>query len=59
MNTGAINVINGTGGAAAQALAANPGVALVSLTGATKSGIETMKTCSANLGGSFLNLLNL
>jgi succinate-semialdehyde dehydrogenase/glutarate-semialdehyde dehydrogenase len=53
---GAINVINGTGGFAAQALAANPGVNLVSLTGATRSGIETMKTCSDNLTHLMLEL---
>lgn len=53
---GAIGVINGTAGDAAQALAANPGVALVSLTGATKSGMETMKTCSANLTHVMLEL---
>lgn len=56
VDQGAINVINGTGGAAAQALAANPGVALVSLTGATKSGMETMKTCSSNLTHLMLEL---
>ncbi len=56
VDEGAINVINGTGGAAAQALAGNPGVALVSLTGATKSGMETMKTCSANLTHVMLEL---
>lgn len=56
VDEGAINVINGTGGFAAQALAANPGVALVSLTGATKSGIETMKTCSSNLTHLMLEL---
>ena len=56
VDKGAINVINGTGGFAAQALAANPGVNLVSLTGATKSGIETMNTCSANLTHLMLEL---
>ena len=56
VDEGAINVINGTGGMAAQALAANPGVSLVSLTGATKSGIETMKTCSQNLTHLMLEL---
>ena len=56
VDEGAINVINGTGGAAAQALAANPGVALVSLTGATKSGMETMKTASQNLTHLMLEL---
>ena len=53
---GAINVINGTGGLAAQALAANPKVSLVSLTGATSSGKETMKTCSDNLTHVMLEL---
>ena len=56
VDEGAINVINGTAGDAAQALAANPGVALVSLTGATKSGMETMKTCSSNLTHVMLEL---
>lgn len=56
VDEGAINVINGTGGAAAQALAGNPGVALVSLTGATTSGMETMKTASQNLTHLMLEL---
>ena len=56
IDEGAINVINGTGGFAAQTLAANPNVALVSLTGATKSGMETMKTCSHNLTHVMLEL---
>lgn len=56
VDEGAINIINGTGGAAAQNLASNPGVHLVSLTGATKSGMETMKTCSQNLTHVMLEL---
>lgn len=56
VNEGAINVINGTGGLAAQALAANPGVNLVSLTGATSSGMQTMNTCSNNLTHVMLEL---
>lgn len=56
VDEGAINVINGTGGFAAQTLAANPNVGLVSLTGATKSGIETMRTCSQNLTHLMLEL---
>lgn len=56
VDEGAINIINGTGGAAAQNLASNPGVNLVSLTGATKSGMETMKTCSQNLTHVMLEL---
>ena len=56
VTSGAIEVINGTAGDAAQALAANPGVSLVSLTGATKSGMETMKTCSSNLTHVMLEL---
>ena len=56
VDEGAINVINGTGGFAAQALAANPGVNLVSLTGATKSGMETMRTCAQNLTHTMLEL---
>lgn len=53
---GVVNLVNGTGGDAAQALAANPNVALVSLTGATTSGIETMRTCSKNLTHLMLEL---
>ena len=56
VDKGAINVINGTAGDAAQALAANPDVALVSLTGATTSGMETMKTASKNLTHLMLEL---
>ena len=56
VDAGAINLINGSGGRAAQALAGNPGVALVSLTGATKSGMETMKTASSNLTHLMLEL---
>ena len=56
VDAGAINLINGSGGRAAQALAGNPGVALVSLTGATKSGMETMKTASSNLTHLLLEL---
>ena len=56
VDEGVINVINGTAGDAAQALAANKDVALVSLTGATSSGKETMKTCSDNLTHVMLEL---
>ena len=56
VDEGVINVINGNGGAAAQALAANPDVHLVSLTGATSSGMETMATCSKNLTHVMLEL---
>ncbi len=53
---GAINVINGTGALAAQSLAKNKGVDLVSLTGSTFAGMETMKTCSQNLTHLMLEL---
>ena len=56
VDEGVVNVINGTGGYAAQALAANPGVSLVTLTGATTSGVETMRTCSNNLTHIMLEL---
>ncbi len=53
---GAINVINGTGALAAQTLAKNKDVNLVSLTGSTIAGMETMKTCSDNLTHVMLEL---
>ncbi len=56
VDEGAINVINGSGAPAAQALAANPKVALVSLTGSTKAGMETMQTCGKNLHHIMLEL---
>ncbi len=56
VSVGAINVINGTGALAAQSLAKNKGVSLVSLTGSTMAGMETMKTCSENLTHVMLEL---
>ncbi len=56
VSEGAINVINGSGARAAQALSKNPGVDLVSLTGSTQAGMETMKTCSGNLTHVMLEL---
>ena len=56
VDEGAINVINGSGAPAAQALANNPNVALVSLTGSTKAGMETMATCGKNLHHIMLEL---
>ncbi len=56
VDEGAINVINGAGALAAQSLAKNKGVDLVSLTGSTKAGMETMKTCSDNLTHLMLEL---
>lgn len=56
VDEGAINVINGPGAEAAQALAANPGVNLVSLTGSTIAGMETMAICSKNLTHTMLEL---
>ena len=46
---GTINLLNGAGGEAVQALAENPGVALVSLTGSTIAGSETMAKCAKNI----------
>ena len=46
---GTINLLNGAGGEAVQALASNPGVALVTLTGSTIAGAETMAKCAKNI----------
>ena len=46
---GVAQVLTGDGPVCGQALAAHPGVHLVSLTGSTGAGIATMKTASANL----------
>ncbi len=56
VDSGAINIINGTGAFAAQELAKNKNVHLVSLTGSTIAGMETMKTCSSNLTHVMLEL---
>lgn len=46
---GTINLLNGAGGEAVQNLAENPGVNLVSLTGSTIAGSETMAKCAKNI----------
>ena len=53
---GVINLINGAGGEAVQALAENPKVALVSLTGSTIAGAETMAKCAKNITHVMLEL---
>lgn len=54
--TGAIQVLTGDGPVAGQALAAHPGVSLVSLTGSTAAGMQTMGTASKNLTHVMLEL---
>ena len=46
---GTINLLNGAGGEVVQTLAANPGVSLVTLTGSTIAGAETMAKCAKNI----------
>lgn len=46
---GVAQVINGAGPVVGQALAGHPGVHLISLTGSTAAGIQTMGTASKNL----------
>ncbi len=46
---GVINLINGSGGFAVQTMAENPGVNLVTLTGSTIAGAETMAKCAKNI----------
>ena len=53
---GVIQVLTGDGPIAGQALAAHPGVHLVSLTGSTGAGIQTMGTASKNLTHVMLEL---
>ena len=53
---GAIEILHGDGKTVGQGLAAHKGVALVSLTGSTAAGIETMGTCSKNLTHVMLEL---
>ena len=53
---GCIQVLTGDGPVAGQALAAHPGVRLVSLTGSTAAGIQTMGTASKNLTHVMLEL---
>ena len=54
--SGAVGIIHGSGKVVGQALAKHKGVHLVSLTGSTAAGIETMKTCSENLSHVMLEL---
>jgi len=53
---GVVEVVHGEGKVVGQALAAHPDVALVSLTGSTAAGIETMETCSKHLHHVMLEL---
>ena len=53
---GVINLINGAGGEAVHMLASNPDVALVSLTGSTIAGMETMEKCAKNVTHIMLEL---
>ncbi len=53
---GAIQVIHGQGKVVGQALASNKGVNLVSLTGSTAAGIQTMATCASNVTHVMLEL---
>jgi len=53
---GVVEVIHGEGKVVGQALAAHPDVSLVSLTGSTQAGIETMETCSKHLHHVMLEL---
>ena len=53
---GCIQILTGDGPKAGQALARHPGVHLVSLTGGTSAGIQTMGTASQNLTHVMLEL---
>ena len=53
---GCIQILTGDGPVAGQALAGHPGVHLVSLTGGTAAGIQTMGTASKNLTHIMLEL---
>ena len=53
---GTIQILTGDGPTAGQALARHPGVHLVSLTGGTAAGIQTMGTASKNLTHVMLEL---
>jgi acyl-CoA reductase-like NAD-dependent aldehyde dehydrogenase len=53
---GCIQILTGDGPKVGQALARHPGVHLVSLTGGTAAGIQTMGTCSQNLTHVMLEL---
>lgn len=54
--SGVIQVIHGRGAVVGQALCANPGVNLISLTGSTAAGKEAMSTASRNLSHVTLEL---
>lgn len=53
---GVVQVLHGEGKIVGQGLAAHPDVSLVSLTGSTAAGIETMETCSKHLHHVMLEL---
>ena len=53
---GAVEVLHGEGKVVGQGLARHKGVHLVSLTGSTAAGMETMETCSKNLTHVMLEL---
>lgn len=53
---GVINILSGSGEVCGNALSAHPGIHLISLTGSTKVGMETMKTASQNLSHVMLEL---
>jgi len=53
---GVIQILTGDGSVTGQALAKHPGVSLVSLTGSTAAGIQTMASCSSNLTHVMLEL---
>src|SRR5699024_5644538 len=56
VSIGAAEVLHGDGKTVGQGLAAHEGVDLVSLTGSTAAGMETMATCSKNLTHVMLEL---
>lgn len=53
---GVINILSGSGEVCGSALAAHPGVHLISVTGSTRVGMETMATASKNLSHVMLEL---
>ena len=53
---GVINILSGSGEVCGNALSGHPGIHLISLTGSTKVGMETMKTASQNLSHVMLEL---
>ncbi len=54
--SGAVEVLHGAGSVIGQGLSQHKGIHLVSLTGSTEAGIETMRTCSENLTHVMLEL---